>query len=196
MKHEVTTYHTKKMFADALKNTLRTKPLSKVSVSEIIAICGVNRKTFYYHFQDIYALFCWVIDEEALKLMGHFDLMEDYEDAIRFGMNYVAGNDYIVNCLQDSVGREELKRLFRPEFIRIILSVIEKAEEKTDIRLDAGFKQYAAGFYTEALVGMMIEWAQNREWQNREISIRYLSRIVGSNIENLVLQMERFPREK
>ena len=45
MKHEVTTYHTKKMFADALKNALRTKPLSKVSVSEIVAICGVNRKT-------------------------------------------------------------------------------------------------------------------------------------------------------
>ena len=34
---------------------MEKKPLSKITVSEIIADCGVNRKTFYYHFEDIYA---------------------------------------------------------------------------------------------------------------------------------------------
>lgn len=28
---------------------MEKKPLSKITVSEIIADCGVNRKTFYYH---------------------------------------------------------------------------------------------------------------------------------------------------
>ena len=35
---------------------MEKKPLSNITVSEIIADCGVNRKTFYYHFEDIYAL--------------------------------------------------------------------------------------------------------------------------------------------
>ena len=40
----------------SLQRFMEKKPLSKITVSEIIADCGVNRKTFYYHFEDIYAL--------------------------------------------------------------------------------------------------------------------------------------------
>ena len=56
MKHEVTTYNTKRSLADSLKKLMQSKPFSKISVSEIIKLSGVNRKTFYYHFADIYAL--------------------------------------------------------------------------------------------------------------------------------------------
>ena len=41
---------------------MEKKPLSKITVSEIIADCNVNRRTFYYHFDDIYALLKWVLD--------------------------------------------------------------------------------------------------------------------------------------
>ena len=56
MKHEVTSLNTKKALAAALKELMTKKPLSKITVSDIISVCGVNRKTFYYHFQDIYDL--------------------------------------------------------------------------------------------------------------------------------------------
>ena len=112
MKPEVTTYNTKKALADALKRAMRNKPFSKITVSEIIQDCGVNRKTFYYHFQDIYALLKWVLDEEAIQVVRHFDLLENYEDAIRFVMDYVHKNDFIANCVRDSASREEMKRFF------------------------------------------------------------------------------------
>ena len=54
MKHEITSLNTKKTLSASLKKFMERKPLSKISVSEIIADCGVNRKTFYYHFDDIY----------------------------------------------------------------------------------------------------------------------------------------------
>ena len=81
MKHEVTTHNTKKLLADTLKKIMRSKPFSKITVSEIIQECGVNRKTFYYHFQDIYDLLKWVFDEEAIQVVRHFDLLENYEEA-------------------------------------------------------------------------------------------------------------------
>ena len=42
-----------KKFATVLKEKMKEKPFSKITVSELIADCGVNRKTFYYHFQNI-----------------------------------------------------------------------------------------------------------------------------------------------
>lgn len=53
--------NTKKMLSGALKNAMKSKSLSKITVSELIEACGVNRKTFYYHFQDIYDLLKWIL---------------------------------------------------------------------------------------------------------------------------------------
>ena len=142
MKHTVTTYNTKKSLATSLKDAMRQKNFSKITVSEIIAICGVNRKTFYYHFEDIYALLKWMLEEEALEVVKHFDLLVNYEDAIRFVMRYVDENDYIISCAYDSIGREEMKRFFYADFVGVVASVIDSAEENLNKSIDPGFKAY------------------------------------------------------
>lgn len=189
MKHEVTTYNTKKLLADTLKKIMHSKPFSKITVSEIIQECGVNRKTFYYHFQDIYALLKWVFDEEAIQVVRHFDLLEDYEAAIRFVMDYVRENDYIISCTHDSIGREEMKRFFYMDFIEIITSVINQAEAQTHISIEPEFKAYAAKFYTEALAGMLIDWAKNDRKENPEQIVRFLTYLVSAAMESMQERM-------
>ena len=56
---------TKRALSEALKEALRHKPLSKVTVTELTDACGVNRMTFYYHFQNIYDLIEWSCREDA-----------------------------------------------------------------------------------------------------------------------------------
>ena len=89
MKHEEITMQTKKEFAASLKKLMEKKPLSKITVSEIAQDCDVNRKTFYYHFEDIYDLLQWMLEQEAVEVVKQFDLMVDYEEAITFVLDYV-----------------------------------------------------------------------------------------------------------
>jgi AcrR family transcriptional regulator len=50
---------------------LLQKPLDKITVIDIVTDCGVNRQTFYYHFQDIYDLIEWLfLDEASVALAG------------------------------------------------------------------------------------------------------------------------------
>ena len=42
---------TKNMIAGTLRSLMAEKPFSKITVSEIVKICGINRKTFYYYFE-------------------------------------------------------------------------------------------------------------------------------------------------
>ena len=98
MKHEVTSLATKKTLAESLKKIMEKKSFSKITVSEIISDCGFNRKTFYYHFEDIYALLKWTFESEAVEVVKQFNLIVDYEDALNFIMDYVEEN-YI--CLFD-----------------------------------------------------------------------------------------------
>ena len=54
--HTVSSLRTKELLASALRRQMEKKPLSRITVSDIMAETGLNRKTFYYHFKDIYDL--------------------------------------------------------------------------------------------------------------------------------------------
>ena len=41
---------TKRALEASLKKLVKTKPLNKITVSDITDDCGINRMTFYYHF--------------------------------------------------------------------------------------------------------------------------------------------------
>ena len=191
MKHEVTTYQTRRLMGDALKTLLAEKPFSKLTVSEVIRVCGVNRKTFYYHFRDLYDLLGWVLNEEAIGVVHGFDLLTDYEEAIRFSMDYVENNPYLANCLGDAAALMEMKRFFYADFLGIVLSVIETAEQEAGTRLEPAFRDYAARFYTEAIVAMLIDWAKNGRHADKEHTLGYLSRILSANMESLFCQLKK-----
>ena len=44
---------TKEIIARTFTELLDEKPMSKITVKDIVERCGVNRNTFYYHFRDI-----------------------------------------------------------------------------------------------------------------------------------------------
>lgn len=118
MKREVTTLNTKKTLSASLKKCMERKPLSKITVTDIVNECGLNRKTFYYHFQDVPDLLKWTLEQEAVDVVKEFDLLNELEAALRFAVNYIRENSHIINCAYDSMGRDELKRFLNHDFQR------------------------------------------------------------------------------
>lgn len=57
MKQKEISLTTKKDLAAALKKLMARKPINKITVRELVDECGMNRNSFYYHFDDIYGLF-------------------------------------------------------------------------------------------------------------------------------------------
>lgn len=174
MTNEELSLKTKKSLAAALKKAMETKKLSKITVSELITECNVNRKTFYYHFEDIYALLKWMLEEEAIEVVKQFDMVVNTEEAFRFVMDYVEENKHIINCAYDSMGHEELKRFFYTDFNSILFGAIKNGEDKLGISLDEPFEEFLARFYTEAAAGILIDWIKNRVSQDRETVLQNL----------------------
>ncbi len=186
MKNEEISLYTKKSFAEALKKAMKKKPFQKITVSELIKECNVNRKTFYYHFEDIYALLKWMFEQEAIEVVKHFDLLVDYEEAINFIMDYVEANDYILNCTCDSIGREELKRFFFSDFLDIVVSVIERSEQLANVSLEKDYKNFISYFYTEALAGMLLDWIKEKDKRGRQTVIQYISSTFQDSLNGIL----------
>lgn len=53
---------TKHLLARGLKEMAATTMLRKIRVGELCERCGVDRRTFYYHFRDIYDLAAWIFE--------------------------------------------------------------------------------------------------------------------------------------
>ena len=50
---------TKRVIREAFVELLNERALSKITVKDITDRCGINRNTFYYHYQDV-APFRWI----------------------------------------------------------------------------------------------------------------------------------------
>ena len=156
MKYQAASMKTKRALADSLKKLMRAKPFSKITVTEIVNECGVNRKTFYYHFEDIYSLLRWIFEEEAVGIIKRFDLIHDYEEAMDFVSNYIDENRDLLRNAYDAFGSVELGRFFRMSFIGITASLIESVEQSMRRRLPDNVREYLCEFLTEAAAGMLL----------------------------------------
>lgn len=61
---------TKHALASTLKQLMLEKPFDKISVSDICDGCGMNRKSFYYHFKDKYDLVEWIFRTDIVETMN------------------------------------------------------------------------------------------------------------------------------
>ena len=72
---------TKKALANALKELMTEKSFEKISVSDICDRCGMNRKSFYYHFKDKYDLVNWIFYTDFIRNMK-FDSYDNGWDVV------------------------------------------------------------------------------------------------------------------
>lgn len=186
MKHQIATLNTKKSLAASLKKLMLTKPLAKISISEIIADCGVNRKTFYYHFEDIYDLLKWILEQEAIDVVKSFDLLVNPEEALTFVINYVDENKHIINCAYDAMGREEMKRFFYADFYGVIQSIVESIVDEHQLHISGEFISFVICFYSEALAGMLINYFQEKQSLGRQELIDSLLFVLQHSIPNML----------
>ena len=155
MQYEVTSLNTKRLLAGSLRKFMNQKSFSKITVSEICLDCGVNRKTFYYHFEDIYALLKWILDQEAFKIIQNFDLLANFKETILFILNYIVENRQFLNSIYDSLGYDGLQEFLYADFIQLISSTISTLEQQENCRLQPDFRQFLSQFYAGALSGIL-----------------------------------------
>ena len=76
-RHNAASEQTEHELASALKTLMAQMPIDKITIRELAELSGIRRQNFYYHFDDIYDLMCWMFREEAISLIGELDKTPD-----------------------------------------------------------------------------------------------------------------------
>lgn len=186
MRYEAASMRTRRALAESLKKLMRQKPFSKITVTEIVADCGVNRKTFYYHFEDIYALLRWIFEEEADKIMHEFDLLEQPEEAMGYVLDYVSENREMLSSACAAFGSVEIENFFLAGFTGMTNTVVLQSEEKMSRVLPDRLRDYLCKFLAEAVCGMLMSLINGMEPLERQRMIDYSTLIIRTAIRGLI----------
>jgi len=158
---------TKKAIAKGFKNILKNKSFEKITIAEITAQCGLNRQTFYYHFQDKYDLINWIVYQEAILVITK-DLTIDNWDLKVLELLTIMKNDahFYQTTLKDIDGTEFQNYLFSVTK-EIFTEMIEhltgnlRANQDAIHEMNPEKQTVTAEFLSYGVVGMIIGWAQN-----------------------------------
>lgn len=83
---------TRQIILHTLTELMNEKPLSKITVKDIVERCGVNRNTFYYHFRDIPDAVEAMVKEELNDILKDQKAPESVSDCMEILVNAVQKN--------------------------------------------------------------------------------------------------------
>ena len=146
---------TKRALASSLKKLLNEKPLDKITVIDIAEDCGVNRQTFYYHFQDIYDLLEWYFASEASEALLGKKSYDTWQQGFLQTFQWVQKNRSLVLNAYRSVSREQMERYLYEVTMKLLIDVVE--EQAAGLSVRAEDKPLIASFYKFAFVGLLLD---------------------------------------
>ena len=158
---------TKRALAAALKELMEAKPFSKISVSDICEACDMNRKSFYYHFQDKYDLVNWIYYTEcvtALKEKGYHTGWELLDDLCA----YFYDNRSFYRKTLTVEGQNSFTEYFRDIVVTIVTADMEEIFGRDD---DLPFY---VDFYTDALLCAIKRWLLEKDYMPSEEFVRLI----------------------
>ena len=167
---------TKKIIADGFKVLMEKKPFEKITISDITDSCGLNRQTFYYHFQDKYDLLNWIFSEEII-LPFTMELSFDNWSRKLLDLLYTINNNsrFYINALRTSYSTE-FKEHIHKESARVFVDVIEDIAGKNTVTLDD--KRFIAEFFSYGITGSVVAWVDNGMKDDPETIVAHIVNLV------------------
>lgn len=147
---------TKNALSRALKEFLKTQPLDKISVGSICEKCGMNRKSFYYHFQDKYDLINWIYDTEFIEIIKQKEYASNI-DLVQDICEYFYNNRSFYQKTLRMEGQNSFSDYFRD--ILILFLTEDLADAFTG---EPSVKPFAE-FYADALLCAIKKWLMKKD---------------------------------
>lgn len=176
--------NTQKIIFDAFNNMLDHVPFDKITVTALIKECNISRNTFYYHYEDIFAL----LDDVLTSVLKKYDdATKEYklQDVLKTLLYDCRENRKKIYNIFNSLSRDRLERyIFNQTNSVITFKVMELAEQRNvdNERADA-----VANIVRYSIYGFFIQFLWNDMKDDIEESVDSLCKIYNELIDSMLV---------
>lgn len=178
---------TKRALATAMRELMEEIPFEKINVAHICDKCGMNRKSFYYHFKDKYDLINWIFDTEFVGVAVANSLETSYDKrfiAMINICNYFYENQGFYRKALQIKGQNSFRDHFQ-EYIRPLLY------QRLSYFVNGDIDDFTLDFMTDATMCAMERWLLDKDCMPPEQFIRKIKILVEAGAMSIHRQMEQ-----
>ncbi|MEA4922621.1 MAG: TetR/AcrR family transcriptional regulator C-terminal domain-containing protein [Eubacteriaceae bacterium] len=166
---------TKKQIADAFKKLMEVKSFENITVTDITEACDLNRLTFYYHFDDKYALLNWIYYNEIILSFKNNLNQVSWTDNLKTALKTIKKDGlYYRNAL--AYDNNEFRRYMHEAVIELFMGIVN--EWADDKYIDEEDNKFISTFFAYGIVGMVIDWVEKDMVESPESMIEHLQNLV------------------
>ena len=189
------------LLADSLVEISRKKSLDSITVTELVTAAGVNRKTFYNHFDGIEGLLRYIIREKQSQTSVDRSSLEKWDEHIRRAMHCMKTNAAFTAKIFQSRYLRDLQVWLRPEmdqslrdFIRLELELLQKNTGKS-YPINETQMQQLVDLYAPCVYALIEEWYAQGMSQSIDEFINLVVRILAGGVVACVMYLLDEPME-
>ena len=147
---------TRRMIMESLLKLLDERPLSKISIKDIVEDCGINRNTFYYHFADLPDLVEAIVRDEADRILEGYHGVSSLEECIAAAMKLSTDHKRAVMHIYNSDNREIYERYLMEICDHVATAFIDNMIDSRPV--DAVDRVAIIQSYKCELFGHIVDW--------------------------------------
>ena len=150
---------TKEIIARTFTELLDEKPMSKITVKDIVERCGVNRNTFYYHFRDIPDVVEFILKKKWDEILEAPQEKTSILECMEEMASLVRDNRKLMLNVYKSVKRDTFLVYMNEIATYIITEYFKKNLDKFDLNRDE--ISIHIKYYKCLFIGILMEWLNN-----------------------------------
>ena len=176
---------TRLKLAESMKELMRTTPLDKMTVTDIVENCDVSRQSFYRLFQDKYDLVNWyfeILANQSFKRMGK-------ECTLREGL--IRKFQFIEQeqlFFQQAFSSLDSNSLIHYDYTCIYAFYKQLIEEKNHCECDEELS-FLLEMYCHGSVSMTVEWLHQGRKQPIEMIVDLLIEAIPEKLKEQLVQL-------
>ena len=178
---------TKRALAQSLKKIAGKKEINKITITDITDKCGLNRQTFYYHFQDITDLIEWICVEDADKALKDKSSYETWQDGFLAVFDLMKKDYVFIMNIYRSISHEILTKYLYKLVYPIIYQVVDEKSKGYVVREDD--KKFITDFYKYSFVAIVLNWIDGDMKDDQKKIVKRVSDLITGTIENSLKNM-------
>ncbi|MDE7245555.1 MAG: TetR/AcrR family transcriptional regulator C-terminal domain-containing protein [Oscillospiraceae bacterium] len=177
---------TKRVLAMSLKGLLAKRPLDAITIQDIVDDAGVSRKTFYYHFQDVYALLEWILVDEGKRILEGNITADTWQQGLRNVLAYFQNNRaMILNIHRSLQYNNDFFKVHVTELVQPLLEQIFEAQPRQEL-VPAEDKAFILRLYSFGLVALVLHWIGDGMKPDAEYLMEQLQRIFSGSMDYVI----------
>ncbi len=180
------TSSTKMALAASMKQLMEKKDFSKISVGEICETCGINRKSFYYHFRDKYDLVNWIYYVDFLE---HIHVTEDDNGWTIFSS--ICHYFYSEAAFYRNALKIEGQNSFRDYFYETLAAYLRYFLQ--DIYPEEDQQKFSITFFCDAYYSAICRWLTAKDIMPVDEFLEHIRKILNTSAELVIKNRPTLP---